>query len=144
MLVLVLSKIEGLLTRGTRAFQLLTIIHYTFRPIIMPNLFFDSSKILSSNECVTTYQILTLQKTSGIYPKTSLITLLLHPSLLFVLQTAQQLLPLSLKLNSLVKLSLLTQLWTTHGMFLLLIPSLTISCLSIKFLREVFHALFWP
>jgi len=137
-LVLVLSKIERLPSGGTRAFQLLIIMHYIFLPEIVPNLFFDLQKILSSIESATTWQILIPQKTSGILPKTSLITLLLHLSLLYVLLMAHQLSPLSLKLNSSLKLLLLTQIWTTQGMFLPLTPPLTISCLLLKFLRMKF------
>ncbi len=66
MLVLVLSKIERLITKGTRTFQHLTIMHHIFLPEIVPNLFFDSTRTLSSTESVTTCRILTLQKTSGI------------------------------------------------------------------------------
>ncbi len=54
MLGLVLSKIERLLTKGTRTFQHLTIMHYIFLPEIVPNLFFDSTRTLSSIESVTT------------------------------------------------------------------------------------------
>ncbi len=51
-LVLVLSKIERLLTKGTRAFELLPIMIYIFPPGIVQNLFFNSLKTISSIESV--------------------------------------------------------------------------------------------
>ncbi len=62
----------------------------------------------------------------------------LQHSLLFLFQTAQQLSALSLKLNFSLKLLLQTQLWTTQGIFLRLIPPRTLSCLLLKFLKAKF------
>ncbi len=66
MLVLVLTKIDRLLTRGTRAFQLLSIMHYILQLVIVPNLFFATQKTPSYMESVITCQIVTLENTPGI------------------------------------------------------------------------------
>ncbi len=57
---------------------------------------------------------------------------------------AQQLSPLSVKLNPWLKLLLLTQLWKTEGIVLLVILPLTILCLLLKLLRVKFSLPFNP
>ncbi len=91
------------------------LIIFIFQLRIVPNLFFDLLKLLSSIKNDKIASILTFLNISGIWPKTSPTILLLHLSLLYLNPTAPQLSHLSLKLNSSLKRSLLTPLWTILG-----------------------------
>ncbi len=105
----------------------------------MPNLFFDRLKILSSIN-VKIFSILTLQNLSFNRSKKSTI-LLLHLSLLYLNLTAPQLSHLSLNLNSSLRLSLPTPLWTIQGIFLRLTPPLTLMPAIKNLSNDVFYAL---
>ena len=66
LLVLVLSKIERWFTKGTVAIHMLKFMPYIFMLVIMPNLFSNFLKVLSSIENVIMFPILPLLVISGI------------------------------------------------------------------------------
>ncbi len=132
-LVLVLSMIERLLTKSTRVFELPLIMIFIFLLWIVPNLFFDLPKIISLIESVKTSLFLILPVSSGILPKISPPSLLLHLSLVSLTLAAVLPSVLSLKLNSFLKPSVITPPWTILGIFLLLITPPTYLCPLFKF-----------
>ncbi len=139
-LVPVLSKIERLLKKGTRAFELLLTMIFIFLPGIVPNLFSNQPKTISLIESAKTLLFLILPVT-GILPKISLPTLPLPLSLLSLTRTAVLPSLLSLKLNSFLKPSVITPSWTILGIFLLLISPQTHLWLIKILPNEVFYAL---
>ena len=121
------------------------LMSYIILAVIMPNLFSNLQKILSSIENVKIIPILTLLVISGIQRVLSLTILLLHLFLLYFNQMAPKLSLLSLKLSSSLKSLLPILLWMILGIFLLLFHLLTTSIkikIKIKILHyDVFQAL---
>ena len=137
--VSVLSKKETRLKNGTVVIHMLQLMLYIFLPVIMPNLFFNLLKILSSIKKAKIFAILTLLVISGIQQILSPTILLLHLSLLYFNQMASR---LSLLFLSSLKPSL-PLFWMILGILLLLLHPLTYYfILKILILHyEVFHAL---
>ncbi|MPC48324.1 hypothetical protein E2C01_042092 [Portunus trituberculatus] len=104
----------------------------------MPRLFSDLPNTSSLIQNVQIFQNPTTLETSGIWPKTSPIILLLHLFLFYFILIAPLPLHLSLKLNFYLKLLLITLPWMILGLSLLLLLPLTISCLELIFFIMMF------